>query len=477
MINDHKKHYTKSALVHWQIPYNCFMNIRLSYYGWMVTRQLVNTDQLHLGDSPEHDILLDLWTGLCAPYTDSALHNSMLDEKLIELSGESFSREDILLRYRRNPFEHVEKVIFEVTTYCNFNCEHCYNAQVPRITESDPKLLIEAVDTFFDIGIRRFDFIGGEVSRYGTGWLDVVKHIRSRGGDIVISLYTNGWWLEQENFRAAGQLFNSTQAYLKELKRSGVSHVVFSLDGPGEQHDISRHHPGLYEKILRGLEEVKQAGLAPRVSLLIRPEWSAEQFETFLAESATIIYDLDPNTPAHKRALRLSLDPTNAMSNFIDIGNGAGDERVQFPVFNERGHALYCRNFYRLSPSLTIKANGELASCRLSQAGEGYGNLHQQSLVETINHFDEAFVYQLHANRELENYLPLVDRKIFGTAFTHLCSLRSIVTLLARKMHEQAAAFDDEAAIQRINHEVAVLTGHLTIHTANKKFRGNGEIS
>lgn len=437
------------------------MNIHLTYYGWMVVHELVKTQKIHLGDSPESDLLLDLWTGLSAPYEDLLLHNKMCSEGLIELMDESISREQIQLRYRRNPFEYVEKVIFEFTTYCNFNCDHCYNAQVPRITETNPKLLAEAADHFIRMGIRRFDFIGGEVSRYGAGWLDVVEQIRSRGDDITITIYTNGWWLEQENFQAAGRAYASTQNYLEELKRCGVSHVVFSLDGPGEQHDISRHHARLYQKILRGLEQVKRAGLTPRVSLLIRPEWSAEQFEEFLAESATIIYDLDSNSPARKRALRLSLDTTNTLSNFIDIGNGAGDDRLQFPVLDGHKHPpLYCRNFYRLSPSLTVKANGELATCRLSQAGEGYGNLHERSLVDILNHFDEAFVYQLHADRELDKYLPLVDRSIFGMAFTHLCSLRSIVTMLARKMHEQNISFEDTVAVQRVNHEVAVLTGH-----------------
>ena len=191
------------------------MNIRLSYYGWMVTRHLVNTDQLHLGDSVETDLLLDLYTGTCAPYKDSTLHNFMRDEGLIELSDDSVGREDILLRQCRNPFEHVEKVIFEFTSYCNFNCDHCYNAQVPRLTESNPRVLVEAANNLLRMGIRRFDFIGGEVSRYGNGWLEVAKHIRSYGDDIVISLYTNGWWLEQKNFTAAGQFFESTQAYLE----------------------------------------------------------------------------------------------------------------------------------------------------------------------------------------------------------------------------------------------------------------------
>ena len=438
------------------------MDVTLTPFGWMVARNLAQTGELRLGASPELDLLLDLWTGLSAPWADSSVQRAMLSEGLIEQVDATVSREVIELRQRRNPFEHVNKVIFEYTTHCNFDCEHCYNAQVPRLTESDPQLLMDAANSLLRMGIRRFDFVGGEVSRYGDGWLDVVEHIRLQGEDIVISLYTNGWWLEQENFKAAGQTFVSTQAYLEELKRRGVSHVVFSLDGQGELHDASRHHAGLYQKVLRGLEQVKKSGLAPRVSLLIRPEWSDAEFEAFLAEPASVIYDFDPLTPPGERALRLSLDSTNALSNFIDVGNGAGDDTIQFPILEERSHALSCRNFYRLSPTLTIKANGELASCRLSQAGEGYGNLNQQTLVQVLNHFDEAFVYQLHANHKLEKYLPLVDRSLFGSAFTHLCSLRAIVTMLARRMHEEFISFEDISAIERINREVAVLTGHLS---------------
>jgi len=36
------------------------------------------------------------------------------------------------------------------------------------------------------------------------------------------------------------------------------------------------------------------------------------------------------------------------------------------------------------------------------------------------------------------------------------------VTMLARRLHEQSISFEDVSAIQRINREVAVLTGHLS---------------
>lgn len=437
------------------------MNLRLSHYGWMVTQHQANEGILRMGNSREGDLQIELFTGSHVPASDYPCHPELVSKGLVELIPDPIPEDETRLRYKRNPFEHITKVIFEFTTYCNFNCEHCYNGFVPRHTETDLHLLKDAAKTLLAMGVARFDFIGGEVSKYGNGWLELVHHIHSLKEKAQISLYTNGWWLDQQDFLAAGKTYADIWAYLADLKVHGVTHITFSLDGPGKLHDQSRHQPGLYERILKGLAQVKEAGLEARVSLLLRKEWDDDLFEYFLAEPATIIYDMDPDTPAGKRALRLHLDPFNAISNFIDIGNGAGDEQVRFPLLDAPNYPLCCRNFYRLSPSLTIKANGEIASCRLATAGEGYGNLHEKSMIEIVNHFDDAFISRLHIERRLDAYLPLVDREVFGDQFSHLCSLRAVITLLARKMDEQGVGMDDMQAIQRINHEVAKETGHL----------------
>ncbi len=176
----------------------------------------------------------------------------LLADGLIEVIDESVSQEDTRLRYQRNPFEHITKVIFEFTTYCNFNCEHCFNGHVPRQTETNLDLLKSAAKTLLQMGLQRFDFVGGEVSRYGDGWLELAQHIHSLDEEAQISLYTNGWWLEKTNFLAAGKTYPDTLSYLDDLKAHGVTHVTFSLDGPGQLHDISRGQPGLYQRILHG---------------------------------------------------------------------------------------------------------------------------------------------------------------------------------------------------------------------------------
>jgi sulfatase maturation enzyme AslB (radical SAM superfamily) len=436
----------------------------LTNFGLRYVDELLKTDALARSQiEADTRLLLDIYTGLTTPDRDDDVHRDLIARGLIARVPDTLSHDDIDLRYRRNPLEHVERIIVEFTTCCNFNCAHCYNATVPRVIERDVAALSAAADLFLAIGARRFDFIGGEVSKYGTGWLDLARYIRARSTDSIIALYTNGWWLEQQNFWAAGHTYSDVSAYLSDLKASGVSHITFSLDGPGVEHDQSRHQPGLYGRILNGLAQVRTAGLQPRVSLLARGlEPYSPRFIVWLAEIADRVYGFPPETARSEKALRLFEDRTNSFSHFIDIGNGAACDESGQCLADISDDRLYCRGFFRPAPSLTIKANGEVALCRITNAGEGYGNLHERPLIDILNHLQEAFVFRLHAERRLADYRRFVDPEIFGNAIGHLCTYRAILTLLARRMHEEQIDPDDGAAIQRLNLEVARLTGHAT---------------
>ena len=437
-------------------------NLILTNYGLRYVGELLKTDALErIASETDTSLLLDLYTGLTTPDRDDAVQRDLLARGLIEPVAGLVHRADIDLRYRRNPLEHVERVIFEFTTCCNFNCNHCYNAAVPRLIERDVAALQAAADDLLAIGLRRFDFIGGEVSKYGLGWLDLAQHIRVHSADSVIALYTNGWWLEQQNFWAAGRTYADVPAYLADLRAHGVSHITFSLDGQRAEHDESRHQTDLYDRILHGLAQVRAAGLAPRVSLLARGiDAYSSRFITWLAVLADRVYDFSPDTPNSEKALRLFSDRTNSFSHFIDIGNGAACGEDGCRLADIPDAHLYCRGFYRPAPTLTIKANGEVATCRITSAGEGYGNLHERPLIDILNHLQDAFVFRLHAERRLADYRRLVDSKVFGDSIEHLCAYRAILTLLARKMHEEQIDPDDQAAVRRLNLEVACLTGH-----------------
>jgi sulfatase maturation enzyme AslB (radical SAM superfamily) len=382
--------------------------------------------------------------------------NSLIDLDLSPEDDELIKVKDCI----SIPLEHVEKIIFEYTSECNFSCKHCYNGKIDRATEIDTETLKKAVDVFVELGIYDFAFVGGEVSAFGNGWLDVCRHIDSHK-EAYASLYTNGWWIDKKNFTAAGQQYKDDNEYLASLKKNGLSILKFSIDGYKEVHDISRGHKGLYNRVLNVMDLVHDAGLMPRLSLLMDSN-DMKGFNNIIFEIGPKIYrDISFKNQSEILA-HFSSDLNNTISSFIDIGNGADDETKRFDPADVPEEYYHCKGFYRPAPTLTIKANGELATCRVTNAGEGYGNLHSESITDILNNMQNSFIFKLHAEKKVYDYLPYFFSSVFGNKFGHMCTLRAILTLIAVKMEEQNTDPDDREAILKINREVAVLTGHLS---------------
>ena len=238
------------------------------------------------------------------------------------------------------------------------------------------------------------------MSKYGDGWLDLVQHIhryyranqaripRPFTGRLEIALLTSGWWLEQTDFEAAGQTYETTTSYLQELKQSGLTHVIFSIDGPEALHDTWRQTPGLYRRILRGIPQVHAAGLIPRLSLVMSTREHERLGINYLEEIADLLYEFPAGTDRYERMAVLLADPTNFVSNFIDINSGVQLREGHFHLSEIDPALLYCKAFYRPAPKLSIAASGELAICPLMNAAEKYGNIHEKRLVDVLNTLD-----------------------------------------------------------------------------------------
>ena len=75
------------------MQYNSAMNLRLSHYGWMRTRHLSKQKQLHLGDSPDGDLLLELFTGSHISTQDAPFYQGLVDQGLVEVIPEDIQKE------------------------------------------------------------------------------------------------------------------------------------------------------------------------------------------------------------------------------------------------------------------------------------------------------------------------------------------------------------------------------------------------
>jgi sulfatase maturation enzyme AslB (radical SAM superfamily) len=368
----------------------------------------------------------------------SSMTQRLIENKWIRAAQET-TAEDALTTYARNPLQHVERFNFEITTLCNFNCQHCRNGGVQQITETDIELLKSNANQLLELGIRRFDFIGGEVSKYGNGWLELSRHIVSQDlkqdwtRPLIITLYTNGWWLEEQQFEACGNYYQNDANFLSEMRANGVTHILFSIDGPEELHDRWRGHTGLYQKILRAIPRVQAAGIQPRLSVIVRPGETQDYLKPF----AELMY----SSKTHQLTQMIN-DRTNLFCNFIDSARGVNLRKGNTRLMDMPVEHIRCKAFFRPWPTIRIMANGAIGICPLMQGQEGYGNVHETPLDDLLNNLQNAPLYKLHASGDIASYLADVDQQEFGATFDHGCSVRRAVNLTALRRLTQSGGLN-----------------------------------
>lgn len=443
------------------------MGLVLTHYGHrLITHHRAQAEVRENAEADEDLALLAaILDELVLPDDGSPRAARLVERGWLAHWDEPIDRETLRLRYRRNPLEHVQRVVFELTTLCNLACSHCRNGNLAPTTSGHTDRLLQVVDAMVPLGVRRFDFIGGEVTLYGRGWLEIVRRIREHPGTTA-AVITSGWFLGERDFMAANQRYADDDEYLRALAEAGLTHVIFSLDGPAAEHDRSRGVPGLHDRVMSGLEKVRAAGMTSRVSILHAPWVRPAALVEWMLDLSQRLYGEMRGADEARRIRRLLHDDMNYASHFIDVGNGAG------PAPDGKRHAdlhldtldtrlLRCKNFFRPHPSLRVQADGELALCPLVGAATGYGNVHRRPFVEVLNGMHDAAVYRIHAEDRIAEYLPWLDRSIFGESFTHVCSLRVVLTLLARGIEEQGVDPHDPGALRELNVAVARQAGFL----------------
>lgn len=427
------------------------MQVLLSHLGprWIRHQvQRLAPDQVPRGLEPgQWILLLELTLHKVVPFPCPVALDELLALGLVELSDTPLDPAALELRARRNPLENVDRVAIEYTTACGFHCLHCRNAGQAPVTEKDPARLFRAVDLLWDLGIRRFDFIGGEVTRFGPGWLDVVRHLRGKGGTTVATL-TSGWFLERKDFMAAGRRYADDLELMEDLAREGLTHLTFSLDGPEERHDLWRRTPGLYQRVLKGFAKARRAGLKPQLSTL-------GEARPWLEEAARALYPEASGEALPALLWKLKLDGQNYFSDLVDVGGASSLRQGRVQLRAIRDEQLPCKGFYRPSPSLRLNAGGEVATCPLMGEAPGVGNLGDRSLADVLNHMHEAPLFRLHAEKRIAGYRRFLDPGMFRNGVDHLCTLRVALNRLALLMQERGVDPADAGALRRVNEEVA----------------------
>ena len=144
---------------------------------------------------------------------------------------------------------------WEVTRKCNLNCVHCRagSDRGPYPGELDTTKCLEILEQIRLVGRPIVILTGGEpVLRDG------IFELAERGTQLGLRmvLATNGTLL--------------TPAIVEKMKASGIKRVSISIDGADEQqHDRFRKVPRAFNKAMKGIQLLKDAGLEFQINTTV----------------------------------------------------------------------------------------------------------------------------------------------------------------------------------------------------------------
>jgi MoaA/NifB/PqqE/SkfB family radical SAM enzyme len=166
--------------------------------------------------------------------------------------------------------ESIAIIQFQYDYACNFRCRHCsissfqHKKNARSFTVSDVQELARQAD---EMGLAHLDLTGGEPLVFPD--LDeVIEAINPE--KFYLQCDSNGWLMTDENAR--------------HLKSIGVDRIQLSLDSLSrKEHDDFRRMPGSYDRALRAIDSIKNAGLSMMIATVVtRQRVKSTEFIEFL---------------------------------------------------------------------------------------------------------------------------------------------------------------------------------------------------
>lgn len=131
-------------------------------------------------------------------------------------------------------------VIWDITSRCNLNCTHCYNAE--KYDDETYNLsfeeAVQTVDEIADTGFKQIQFVGGEPLMFEK-FVELSEYVLSKG--VRVSLTTNGWFLDE---------------YGRGLVDVGVASIFVSLDGTTEEINDSVRGKGVFQRVVTNFTQL-----------------------------------------------------------------------------------------------------------------------------------------------------------------------------------------------------------------------------
>lgn len=444
--------------------------VTFSDYGAKAALQLSNEQYLLNQDftQPEKELISKITKEnfLLAKNENESLIETLSEKNVLKVG---YRQETIVYQLLKNlkkeiisnPVYSVKLIKIEFTTVCNISCKACFYTYIPRITETKLENLINAIDEAKRMGVPYYLFTGGEISKYGKNWLNIVKHVSATGHHA--GFITNGWWGISDKIKTSDGEYNGVTEYVQILKEAGIQRIMFSLDGLEQEHDEYRKSPGLFKKVVRAVHESRKAGIIPMVSITLHP--GIKDRELFFSE-ITELFQLDEDINELIHHKEKTLETRMRIEEVIDIGGGArylkDKTKAKYSINDLAALNNFCKG-YTHSNKLDFRANGDVQPCSIASLGRDFGNIHQQRFSEIVNNMRKSKAYELLKFNKFQEVMPYYDKNIFGEKFHSRCALIGILGSLLTGIEELKMKNNLTADnIYKLNLKIAKETGYST---------------
>jgi MoaA/NifB/PqqE/SkfB family radical SAM enzyme len=256
------------------------------------------------------------WSTFAPPFPSAELDRLLNKEIDYALSG----------GFSPNPLHFI---FLSITKKCPLNCEHCFEWDImhrpEQLSLDDLKGIIQ---NFLDRGISSVFFSGGEpLSRYN----DLVKLVKFASPFCKTWMFSSGYALDESK--------------AQELKKEGLTGAIISIDHfEEEKHNAFRGNAQSFQRALKGVANVKRAGLVPALSVCVTKAFVTEEnllkyMDFAKGLGAVFVQFMEPVAEGKykEKDVALGEDQLLLLNNFYRNFNGAV-ENVNYPEIIYQGY-------------------------------------------------------------------------------------------------------------------------------------------
>lgn len=306
----------------------------------------------------------------------------------------------------------ITNLYIEITSSCNLQCKHCYNASGLQRKELPLNLLQQVIQQAKHHGLNFISLSGGEPILYQHIW-ELMDYLKEMG--IFFLLITNGTCLNNEA--------------IHNLKRYNCN-IQLSLDGPDAEAHNAIRGAGTFECAVNNMKRLRQSNFEGNI--VIKGVVTSHMTELKLQKYKLLAKELGAVKVEFGWLNRTGRGKTNYDELFIGENeiseyiamfkrNKYKDDKLEITDIGYTDKcplALVEENPLNISPKITF--NGDVFPCQMFVDPEfSLGNIYKQEFISCIE--GERFLNLLRLLELRKEFMPKCQNCLYKTYCARGC--------------------------------------------------------